>query len=189
MPISLSPGVFLGSPIPVSLSPGVFLGCQPPFPLPQVCLGCDFGVCIWGCIFGVPIPFPRAQLTWRGPACATPVTPRGGLGGCCDPGGGVADPGRGLGCQLCFGVPAVFLGCQSVSPLSPGHLAGPVLCHSFCNSMGFPALGAALGHPRRRALLPAYLLGVLGFLLLLHPLTEPAFFGARPPCRDPPACS
>ncbi|RMB90525.1 hypothetical protein DUI87_33126 [Hirundo rustica rustica] len=57
------------------------------------------------------------------------------------------------------------------------------------NSMGFPALGAALGHPRRRALLPAYLLGVLGFLLLLHPLTEPAFFGARPPCREPPACS
>lgn len=67
-----------------------------------------------------------------------------------------------------------------------GHLAGPVLCHSFCNSMGFPALGAALGHPRRRALLPCYALGVLLFLLLLLPLTEPGLFGAA---RGPPACS
>ncbi|XP_053823975.1 CAAX prenyl protease 2 isoform X4 [Vidua chalybeata] len=88
-----------------------------------------------------------------------------------------------------FSYTAVFGAYTAFLFLRTGHLAGPVLCHSFCNSMGFPALGAALGHPRRRALLPAYLLGVLGFLLLLHPLTEPAFFGARPPCRDPPACS
>lgn len=81
--------------------------------------------------------------------------------------------------------------CLSVRPA--GHLAGPVLCHSFCNSMGFPAVGAALEHPRRRALLPCYLLGVLLFLLLLHPLTEPAFFGGAPACAPrpgaPPACS
>ncbi|KAM4643595.1 CAAX prenyl protease 2 isoform 1-T1 [Amazona ochrocephala] len=74
-----------------------------------------------------------------------------------------------------------------------GHLAGPVLCHSFCNSMGFPAVGAALEHPRRRALLPCYLLGVLLFLLLLHPLTEPTFFGGTPACAPrpggSPACS
>ncbi|XP_036261562.1 CAAX prenyl protease 2 [Molothrus aeneus] len=88
-----------------------------------------------------------------------------------------------------FSYTAVFGAYTAFLFLRTGHLAGPVLCHSFCNSMGFPALGAALGHPRRRALLPAYLLGVLGFLLLLHPLTEPAFFGARPPCRDRPACS
>ncbi|KAM4754304.1 LOW QUALITY PROTEIN: CAAX prenyl protease 2 [Cyanocitta cristata] len=88
-----------------------------------------------------------------------------------------------------FSYTAVFGAYTAFLFLRTGHLAGPVLCHSFCNSMGFPALGAALGHPRRRALLPAYLLGVLGFLLLLHPLTEPAFFGARPPCRGPPACS
>lgn len=51
-------------------------------------------------------------------------------------------------------------------------------------------MGAALEHPRRRALLPCYLLGVLLFLLLLHPLTEPSFFGGGPPpACTPHACS
>ncbi|KAM6032634.1 LOW QUALITY PROTEIN: CAAX prenyl protease 2 [Chlamydotis macqueenii] len=91
-----------------------------------------------------------------------------------------------------FSYTAVFGAYTAFIFLRTGHLAGPVLCHSFCND-GFPALGAALEHPRRRALLPCYLLGVLLFLLLLRPLTEPAFFGGPPPaCAPPgapPACS
>ncbi|KAJ8281813.1 hypothetical protein COCON_G00043320 [Conger conger] len=65
-----------------------------------------------------------------------------------------------------------------------GHLVGPVLCHSFCNLMGFPALSTALEHPRRLTLLCCYLLGVLLFLLLLFPLTDPSYYS--PPT---PVCS
>ncbi|KAJ8346551.1 hypothetical protein SKAU_G00279520 [Synaphobranchus kaupii] len=62
-----------------------------------------------------------------------------------------------------------------------GHLLGPVLCHSFCNFMGFPALSAALEHPQRLILLSSYLLGVLLFGLLLFPMTDPAFYSTPTP--------
>lgn len=60
---------------------------------------------------------------------------------------------------------------------SPGHLVGPVLCHSFCNYMGFPALSSAMEHPHRLTVLSFYVLGVLLFLLLLFPMTDPVFYG------------
>ncbi|XP_026946303.1 CAAX prenyl protease 2 isoform X11 [Orcinus orca] len=66
--------------------------------------------------------------------------------------------------------------------LSAGHLIGPVLCHSFCNYMGFPAVCAALEHPQRRLLLAGYALGVGFFLLLLQPLTDPKLYGSLPLC-------
>ncbi|KAG9346653.1 hypothetical protein JZ751_006964 [Albula glossodonta] len=65
--------------------------------------------------------------------------------------------------------------------LSAGHLLGPVLCHSFCNYMGFPALSTALEHPQRLTLLSFYLLGVLLFLLLLFPMTDPVFYSSPTP--------
>ncbi|KAK1154864.1 CAAX prenyl protease 2-like [Acipenser oxyrinchus oxyrinchus] len=65
--------------------------------------------------------------------------------------------------------------------LSAGHLMGPVLCHSFCNYMGFPAVSAA-GAPQRAPIITCYLLGVLLFLLLLFPMTEPVFYGSVPLC-------
>ncbi|XP_060789665.1 CAAX prenyl protease 2 isoform X2 [Neoarius graeffei] len=61
--------------------------------------------------------------------------------------------------------------------LSAGHLVGPVLCHSFCNYMGFPALSSALEHPHRLTVLFFYVLGVLLFLLCLFPMTDPIFYG------------
>ncbi|XP_017573838.1 CAAX prenyl protease 2 isoform X2 [Pygocentrus nattereri] len=63
-----------------------------------------------------------------------------------------------------------------------GHLVGPVLCHSFCNWMGFPALGLALQHPQRPVLMLSYELGLLLFILLLFPLTDPLLFGMTPIC-------
>ncbi|KYO36029.1 CAAX prenyl protease 2 [Alligator mississippiensis] len=81
-----------------------------------------------------------------------------------------------------FSYTAVFGAYTAFIFLRTGHLVGPVLCHSFCNSMGFPALGAALEHPQRLLLAACYLLGVALFLLLLHPLTNPAFFGHAPVC-------
>uniref|UniRef100_A0A3B4ZIM6 CAAX prenyl protease 2 n=1 Tax=Stegastes partitus TaxID=144197 RepID=A0A3B4ZIM6_9TELE len=65
--------------------------------------------------------------------------------------------------------------------LSAGHLMGPVLCHSFCNYMGFPAISTALEHPHRLTVLSSYLLGVVLFLLFLFPFTDPSYYGLPTP--------
>ncbi|XP_075343438.1 CAAX prenyl protease 2-like [Odontesthes bonariensis] len=70
--------------------------------------------------------------------------------------------------------------------LRTGHVVGPVLCHSFCNSQGLPDLSSALHHPQHSALLFSYLMGVLLFLLLLFPLTDPFFYGTIPVCSLAP---
>ncbi|XP_076606896.1 CAAX prenyl protease 2-like [Chaetodon auriga] len=70
-----------------------------------------------------------------------------------------------------------------------GHVVGPVLCHSFCNSQGLPDISSAMQHPQRSALLFLHLMGLLLFLVLLFPLTDPVFYGAIPVCSlaPPPA--
>ncbi|XP_014011089.1 CAAX prenyl protease 2 [Salmo salar] len=80
-----------------------------------------------------------------------------------------------------FSYTAVFGAYTAFIFIRTGHLVGPVLCHSFCNHMGFPALGMALEHPHRLTVLSCYLLGVLLFLLLLFPLTDPIFYGLPTP--------
>ncbi|XP_069001742.1 CAAX prenyl protease 2-like [Embiotoca jacksoni] len=70
-----------------------------------------------------------------------------------------------------------------------GHVVGPVLCHSFCNSQGLPDISSALQHPQRSVLLVTYLMGALLFLVLLVPLTDPFFYGAIPVCSLAPAPS
>ncbi|XP_028851588.1 CAAX prenyl protease 2 [Denticeps clupeoides] len=80
-----------------------------------------------------------------------------------------------------FSYTAVFGAYTAFIFIRTGHLVGPVLCHSFCNYMGFPALSAALDHPQRLTLLSFYLLGVLLFLLLLFPMTDPLFYGSPTP--------
>ncbi|XP_022061919.2 CAAX prenyl protease 2-like [Acanthochromis polyacanthus] len=67
-----------------------------------------------------------------------------------------------------------------------GHVVGPVLCHSFCNSQGLPDVTSALQHPQRPALLFSYLMGILLFLVLLFPLTDPFFYSAIPVCSLAP---
>ncbi|XP_063001641.1 CAAX prenyl protease 2 isoform X2 [Elgaria multicarinata webbii] len=81
-----------------------------------------------------------------------------------------------------FSYTAVFGAYTAFIFIRTGHLIGPVLCHSFCNYVGFPAVGAALEHPHRSLVVFFYLLGVALFLLLLHPMTDPAFFGPLPIC-------
>ncbi|XP_013873097.1 CAAX prenyl protease 2 [Austrofundulus limnaeus] len=61
-----------------------------------------------------------------------------------------------------------------------GHVAGPVLCHSFYSSQGLPDFTSALNPPHRSVLLFFYLMGVLLFLVLLFPLTDPFLYGAIP---------
>ncbi|XP_043826508.1 CAAX prenyl protease 2 isoform X2 [Dromiciops gliroides] len=82
-----------------------------------------------------------------------------------------------------FSYTAVFGAYTAFLFIRTGHLIGPVLCHSFCNYMGFPAVCAALEHPQRGPLLVGYALGVALFLLLLQPLTEPRLFSSLPLCQ------
>ena len=72
---------------------------------------------------------------------------------------------------------SVSVSCSCVA----GHLMGPVLCHSFCNYMGFPAISTVLEHPHRISILSSYLLGVFLFLLFLFPFTNPSYYGLLTP--------
>nr|XP_045015525.1 CAAX prenyl protease 2 isoform X1 [Jaculus jaculus] len=81
-----------------------------------------------------------------------------------------------------FSYTAVFGAYTAFLFIRTGHLIGPVLCHSFCNYMGFPAVCAALEHPQRWPLLAGYVLGVGLFLILLQPLTDPKLYGSLPLC-------
>ncbi|TFK11994.1 CAAX prenyl protease 2 [Platysternon megacephalum] len=81
-----------------------------------------------------------------------------------------------------FSYTAVFGAYTAFIFIRTGHLIGPVLCHSFCNYIGFPAICAALEHPQRLTVVIFYVLGMVLFLLLLHPMTDPAFFGDIPIC-------
>eukprot|EP00062_Callorhinchus_milii_P025593 gi/632986741/ref/XP_007910406.1/ PREDICTED: CAAX prenyl protease 2-like [Callorhinchus milii] len=82
-----------------------------------------------------------------------------------------------------FSYTAVFGAYTAFIFIRTGHLIGPVLCHSFCNYMGFPAIGAAFDHPQKLTILLFYLLGVSLFFLLLFPMTDPVFFGELPVCQ------
>ena len=74
--------------------------------------------------------------------------------------------------------------------LRTGHLWAAFVSHAFCNLMGLPDLsflaapppagrGGALSflHPYRHWLLGGYAASIVGFGLLLFPLTEPTLFG------------
>ncbi|KAL6118877.1 rce1 [Pungitius sinensis] len=80
-----------------------------------------------------------------------------------------------------FSYTAVFGAYTAFLFIRTGHLMGPVLCHSFCNYMGFPAITTAMEHPHRFAVLSSYLMGVLLFLLFLFPFTDPSYYGLPTP--------
>ncbi|CAA7060872.1 unnamed protein product [Microthlaspi erraticum] len=74
-----------------------------------------------------------------------------------------------LGYTVVFGAYASFLFIRT------GHLAAPLFAHVFCNYMGLPALYA-----RGKGLVSAaFLFGVVGFVLLLFPLTKPLMYNDR----------
>ncbi|MEE6523006.1 hypothetical protein FKM82_021719, partial [Ascaphus truei] len=82
-----------------------------------------------------------------------------------------------------FSYTAVFGAYTAFIFIRTGHLIGPVLCHSFCNYIGFPAIFTALEHPQRATILLFYILGVVLFFLLLYPMTEPTLYGDIPICH------
>ncbi len=63
--------------------------------------------------------------------------------------------------------------------LRTGHVIAPILCHMFCNVMGFPDLSFMRdrNQPLRKwSILGVHVLGIIGFAVLLYPLTEPALY-------------
>lgn len=61
-----------------------------------------------------------------------------------------------------------------------GHLLGPVLCHAFCNHMGFPEINEVLNEEdfdKKARAICFYLLGPVLFFMLLNLLTAPILFG------------
>ncbi len=72
-----------------------------------------------------------------------------------------------------FGYTTVFGWYATHTFLSTGHLAGAVAVHTFCNWMGFPAVGDVMRNPRRNLLLAAYVGGIVLFSLLLKPWMSP----------------
>jgi len=64
--------------------------------------------------------------------------------------------------------------------LRTGHLVGPLLAHSFCNSQGLPNFGGVPGHTHARTLSAAFIVGRASFALLvfLDAIYRPALFGS-----------
>ncbi|XP_034955333.1 CAAX prenyl protease 2 isoform X2 [Zootoca vivipara] len=180
-------GIIPATVLPLLLTMVLFLG-----PLIQLSMDCP-----WDLVEGLKVAFDPSfwvlcltDMRWLRNQVIAPFTEELVFRACMLP---MLVPCTGLGpavftCPLFFGVvfqfsyTAVFGTYTAFIFIRTGHLIGPVLCHSFCNYVGFPAVGAALDHPQRCLVVFFYLLGVILFLLLLHPMTDPAFFGHLPIC-------
>lgn len=72
-----------------------------------------------------------------------------------------------------FAYTAAFGWFAAFTFLRTGHLCGPVAAHSFCNVMGLPDLGGALGHRKKGVIVGAYVVGIAAFIAGLWPATDP----------------
>ncbi|CAL1284410.1 unnamed protein product [Larinioides sclopetarius] len=59
-----------------------------------------------------------------------------------------------------------------------GHVAAPVIVHAFCNHMGFPDFGQlfTIERPKQSVLMVCFVAGLVTWMLLLKPLTEPQIY-------------
>lgn len=69
-----------------------------------------------------------------------------------------------------FGVYSAFLF------LRTGHLIGPIICHSFCNMIGFPDFGSIPDCKSPMFVSFMFFVGLLLFFLFLFPLTDPVIY-------------
>ncbi|XP_070579134.1 CAAX prenyl protease 2-like [Ptychodera flava] len=81
--------------------------------------------------------------------------------------------------QFCY--TTVFGAYTAFLFLRTGHLVAPVICHSFCNLMGFPAFGeiSSYGQPRSSIISIAFVAGLIAFIFLLFPMTSSSFFNNK----------
>ncbi|ESP02896.1 hypothetical protein LOTGIDRAFT_111054 [Lottia gigantea] len=79
--------------------------------------------------------------------------------------------------QLCY--TTVFGAYSAFLFMRTGHVIAPILAHAFCNHMGFPVFGEVMGYqqPTRMKLIVAFIVGLIGWLSLLYPLTSPSIYG------------
>ncbi|XP_078001158.1 CAAX prenyl protease 2-like [Glandiceps talaboti] len=78
--------------------------------------------------------------------------------------------------QFCY--TTVFGAYSAFLFLQTGHLISPVICHSFCNFMGFPEFDniPSYGQPRSTIISISYIVGLIAFLCLLIPMTSPYLY-------------
>lgn len=69
-----------------------------------------------------------------------------------------------------FGVFSAFLFYRT------GHLVSPVVSHILCNALGLPPFETLGSHRHRNIVAGVYVIGLLGFILLLWPLTSSRLF-------------
>lgn len=71
-----------------------------------------------------------------------------------------------------FGIYSAFLFVRT------GHFVAPFIAHAFCNHMGFPDIPELIAQPepKRCCLCVLYVLGLVGFILLLPTMTDPMWF-------------
>ena len=75
-----------------------------------------------------------------------------------------------VGYTSLFGVFSAFLFVRT------GHLVSPVLAHSLCNMFGLPPVDLLAIHAHPVAMAALYIVGLVAFIVLLFPLTEPSWF-------------
>ncbi|XP_031570826.1 CAAX prenyl protease 2-like [Actinia tenebrosa] len=77
-----------------------------------------------------------------------------------------------------FGYTTVFGAYSAFLFVRTGHLIGPVVCHSFCNFMGFPQVEEVPNSKYPKIIAGSFVVGLVVFLLLALPLTEPSLYGS-----------
>lgn len=75
-----------------------------------------------------------------------------------------------VGYTSLFGMFSAFLFVRT------GHLVSPVLAHSLCNVLGLPPIDTLHTHTHPYFMFTLYLTGLVTFVLLLFPLTNPTWF-------------
>lgn len=60
--------------------------------------------------------------------------------------------------------------------LRTGHLTSAFLSHSLCNLMGFPEFEQALSHRHKYLVCSCFVIGLVLFLFLFNPLTNPVLY-------------
>lgn len=71
-----------------------------------------------------------------------------------------------------FGIYSAFLFVRT------GHFVAPFIVHAFCNHMGFPDIPDLIAQkePKRCIFVIIYVLGLVGWILLLPTMTDPMWY-------------
>ncbi|XP_020896794.1 CAAX prenyl protease 2 [Exaiptasia diaphana] len=77
-----------------------------------------------------------------------------------------------------FGYTTIFGAYSAFLFVRTGNLAGPVICHSFCNFMGFPPLDEVPHSKYPYLISGSFVLGLVIFLCIAMPMTNPSWYNS-----------